>query len=167
VEVTVRDPNEVDQIFDAISYNKGGSVLRMLERAIGEKAFQQGIQQFLATRAYSCATTDDLWAALGKGSGLDVASMMNGWTRTTGLPAVHVRRQDGRLTLRQERFFLDRDPGSPVEDPTLWEVPLPLIDGSGKVTEHTLTARERAVDAPSKTRPSLLRAVRRLAWCQR
>jgi puromycin-sensitive aminopeptidase len=150
VEVTVRDPNEVDQIFDAISYNKGGSVLRMLERAIGEKAFQRGIQEFLETRAYSCATTDDLWAALGKGSGLDVGSMMNGWTRTTGLPAVLVQRQDGRLKVRQERFFLDRDPGRPAEDPTLWEVPLPMADGSGRVTDHKLTGREMVVDAPSK-----------------
>ena len=150
VEVTVRDPNEVDQIFDAISYNKGGSVLRMLERAIGEKAFQRGIQEFLETRAYSCATTDDLWAALGKGSGMDVSSMMNGWTRTTGLPAVLVQRQDGKLKLRQERFFLDRDPAKPAEDPTLWEVPLPMSDGSGRVTDHKLTGRESTVDAPSR-----------------
>ncbi|RPH42332.1 MAG: hypothetical protein EHM91_09470 [Planctomycetota bacterium] len=148
--MTVRDPNEVDQIFDAISYNKGGSVLRMLERAIGEKAFQLGIQEFLETRAYSCATTDDLWAALGKGSGLDVAAMMNGWTRTTGLPAVLVQRQDGRLKLRQERFFLDRDPERPAEDPTLWEVPIPMSDGSGRITDHKLIGRELVVDAPSK-----------------
>jgi puromycin-sensitive aminopeptidase len=149
VEVTVRDPNEVDQIFDAISYNKGGSVLRMLERAIGEKAFQLGIQQFLESRAYACATTDDLWTALGKGTGTDVSAMMNGWTRTTGLPAVFVRRQDGRLHLRQERFFLDRDPEQPAQDPTIWEVPLPMADPSGRVTVHRLTGREAVVDAPS------------------
>jgi aminopeptidase N len=150
VEVIVRDPNEVDQIFDAISYNKGGSVLRMLERAMGEKAFQSGIQKFLESRAYACATTDDLWTALGKGSGIDVSSMMNGWTRTTGLPAVIVQRMGGKLQLRQERFFLDRDPEKPAQDSTLWEVPLPLADASGRVTVHRLTEKETTVDAPSK-----------------
>jgi len=150
VEVTVRDPNEVDQIFDAISYNKGGSVLRMLEQAVGEAAFQAGVRRFLERRAYDSATTDDLWAALGEGTGTDVAAMMNGWTRRTGLPAVVVERQDGRLKLRQERFFLDRDPERPTEDPTLWEIPLPMVDGSGKVVVHRLTERESVVAAAPK-----------------
>src|SRR5262245_63249388 len=66
VEVIVRDPSEVDQIFDAISYNKGGSVLRMLEGAIGERAFQDGIRRYLERHTYANATTDDLWKALGE-----------------------------------------------------------------------------------------------------
>ena len=150
VEVTVRDPNEVDQIFDAISYNKGGSVLRMLEQAVGEQAFQAGVRRFLERRAYDSATTDDLWAALGEGTGLNVGAMMNGWTRRTGLPMVQVQRQDGRLKLRQERFFLDRDPERPAEDATVWEIPLPMTEASGRVTVQRLAEREAVVDAPSK-----------------
>jgi aminopeptidase N len=150
VEVTVKDPNEVDQIFDAISYNKGGSVLRMLEQAIGEQAFQAGVRRFLTNRAYDSATTDDLWAALGEGTGTNVGAMMNGWTRRTGLPAVLVTREGGRLKLRQERFFLDRDPGRPTEDPTLWEIPLPMLDGSGRATVQRLTERESEVAAPKE-----------------
>src|SRR5262245_42179741 len=149
VEVTVRDPNEVDQIFDAISYNKGGSVLRMLERAVGEEAFQRGIRRFLYRRSYACATTDDLWSALGEGTGVDVSGMMNGWTRRTGLPAVIVRRDGARLGLRQERFFLDRDPAAPAEDPTTWEVPLPTVDGAGRTSVVRLSGRETSVDAPA------------------
>jgi puromycin-sensitive aminopeptidase len=148
VEVAVRDPNEVDQIFDAISYNKGGSVLRMLERAVGEEAFQRGIRRFLERRAYACATTDDLWSALGEGTGVDVSGMMNGWTRRTGLPAVIVRREGGRLKLRQERFFLDRDPAAKDEDQTLWEVPLPTLDAAGRASVSRLSGREASIDAP-------------------
>jgi aminopeptidase N len=148
VEVTVKDPNEVDQIFDAISYNKGGSVLRMLEQAVGEQAFQAGVRRFLERRAYDSATTDDLWAALGEGTGMNVGAMMNGWTRRTGLPAVLVKREGGRLKLRQERFFLDRDPQEPGEDPTLWEIPLPMLDGSGRSTVQRLSERESEVAAP-------------------
>jgi aminopeptidase N len=150
VEVTVRDPNEVDQIFDAISYNKGGSVLRMLEQAVGEKAFQAGVRRFLERRAYDSATTDDLWAALGEGTGMNVGAMMDGWTRRTGLPVVLVRQEDGRLKLRQERFFLDRDPERPSDDPTLWDIPLPMVDPSGKVSVHRLTERENVVEVYAK-----------------
>jgi len=149
VEVIVKDPNEVDQIFDAISYNKGGSVLRMLERTLGEEAFRQGIQRFLEQNAFACATTDDLWKALGQGSGVDVSAMMNGWTRRTGLPVVRVERDGARLKLRQERFLLDRDPENPAEDPTLWDIPLATQDAQGRTSTPRLSTRDSAIDAPA------------------
>ena len=142
VEVIVRDANEVDQIFDAISYNKGGSVLRMLEHAVGEEAFRRGVRRYLEGNAYSSATTDDLWAALSEGTGVDASRMMDGWTRKTGLPVVIAKREGGRLRVRQERFLLDRDPAHPAEDPALWEIPL----GMG---ETRLTVREAVLDAPA------------------
>jgi len=148
VEVVVRDPNEVDQIFDAISYNKGGSVLRMLENAVGEDAFRLGIQRFLEQNAFACATTDDLWKALGQGTGVDVSGMMNGWTRRTGLPVVFVERDGARLKLRQERFLLDRDPEKPAEDPTLWDIPLPTRDAQGRTATPRISSREAQVEAP-------------------
>lgn len=148
VEVAVRDPNEVDQIFDAISYNKGGSVLRMLERTVGAEAFQKGIRRFLERNAYACATTDDLWVALGEGTGVDVAAMMDGWTRRTGMPTVHVQRQGERLRLTQERFLLDRDPEHPVEDPAVWDVPVPAVDSAGRTTLLRLAERESSFALP-------------------
>ena len=45
---------------------------------------------------------------------------------------------------------MDRDPESPAEDPTHWQEPIPLSDGTGRVTDHKLTEREIVVDAPSK-----------------
>ncbi|MBI2930161.1 MAG: M1 family metallopeptidase [Planctomycetes bacterium] len=149
VEVPVRDPNEVDQIFDAISYNKGGSVLRMLEQAIGEEAFRKGIGIYLQKHAYAGATTDDLWKGLAEVCGLDVPAMMNGWTRQTGLPVVLARREDGRLRLRQERFLLDRDPDRPGEDPTVWEIPVTLVDASARRSAARFSGREKAIDAPA------------------
>ena len=133
VEVLVSDPNEVDQLFDAISYNKGGSVLRMLEDAIGSDAFRDGVRRYLKNHAYANATTDDLWGAMGK----DVPAMMNGWTRTTGHPVVHAG-----ATLRQERFLLDRDPEKPETDPTLWDIPIAAVDAAGKRTSIRLSTRE-------------------------
>jgi aminopeptidase N len=136
IEVIVRDPDEVDQIFDAISYNKGGSVLRMLEASMGEEGFRDGVRRYLRKHAYACASSDDLWGALGGA----VPAMMDGWTRRTGWPVLHVK-AGGKV--RQERFLLDRDPEKPVEDPTLWDLPVAWEGGSGR-----LAAREGLLAAP-------------------
>jgi puromycin-sensitive aminopeptidase len=120
VEVIVKDPSEVDQIFDAISYNKGGSVLWMLEQHLGEEAFRLGVAAYLKKHAYANAESPDLWSAMGPG----VPEMMHAWTHQTGWPVVHARRDGARWELKQERFLLDRDPAAPVQDPTLWDIPV-------------------------------------------
>jgi puromycin-sensitive aminopeptidase len=124
VEVPVKDPGEVDQIFDAISYNKGGSLLRMLEATIGAEAFRDGIRRYLKRHRYANASTRDLWDALSEGSKWDVAAMMAGWTGQTGFPVVLAGRKGDSIKLRQERFLLDRDPEKPADDPTLWTIPI-------------------------------------------
>jgi len=148
IEVPVKDPSEVDQIFDAISYNKGGSVLRMLEAAIGADVFRNGIRGYLKKHRYANASTRDLWNALSESSGQDVASMMATWTGQVGFPVVVATRQGGKLALKQERFLIDRDPEKPAEDPTLWTIP---VVGTGGVAVR-LERREQEVDAPAGTK---------------
>ena len=147
VEVTVRDPNDVDQIFDAISYNKGGSVLRMLERAV---VIRRSGRAFGGSREPRVrrAATDDLWRALGEASAPDVRSMMDGWTRKTGLPVVRPSAALHGLKLPQERFFLDRDPAKPGKDKTLWDIPVALIEPKGKKALTRLRKRVIEISAP-------------------
>ncbi len=144
VEVPVHDSSEVDQIFDAISYNKGGSVLRMLALAIGDDAFKQGVRNYLERHAYACATTDDLWAALGA----DASAMMDGWTRRVGFPVLSVKTDGDKLALRQERFLLDRDPSQAPEDPTLWRVPLFPLAAGGELPAAWLDRRTGTLERP-------------------
>jgi aminopeptidase N len=118
----------------------------MLEQAVGSDAFRNGIRRFLEKNSFACATTDDLWKALDEGTGIDVSGMMNGWTRRTGLPTLIVQRDGARLKLRQERFFMDRDPERPAEDPTLWDIPVPTLDARKHNSTTNLTARETVVD---------------------
>ncbi len=152
VEVPVGDPSEVDQIFDAISYNKGGSVLRMLEAAIGEETFRRGIGRYLKAHEYACATSNDLWGVLGKVAKRDVRKMMDGWTRRTGLPVVIAKRDGSRLALSQERFFLDRDPARPAKDPAVWDIPIPMVDARGRKKSARLSARKTVIPAPPGTK---------------
>jgi aminopeptidase N len=127
--VPVYDGLEVDQIFDAISYLKGSSVIRMLSAHLGEKVFLQGVADYLKAHQYSNAKTTDLWSALSKASGLDVNDFMDNWIRQIGFPVVTVAEEPGQIGLKQQRFLLSGDT-KPEEDETTWWIPLGLHTGS-------------------------------------
>ncbi|KAL8829120.1 MAG: hypothetical protein Q9170_006310 [Blastenia crenularia] len=125
IEVPVRDGLQVEQIFDAISYMKGASVIRMLSNHLGADTFLRGVSDYLKAHAYSNATTGDLWAALSKASGLDVEEFMDPWTRKIGFPVLTVAEEPGQIGLSQKRFLSTGDVKA-EEDETTWWIPLGL-----------------------------------------
>ena len=148
IEQEVKDPAEIGQLFDAISYSKGGSILRMLEHFLGAEAFQQGISRYLTLHKYGNARTTDLWDALGEASGQPVAAMMDTWVQQTGYPVLDVRTEwtEGGLEIaaEQRRFVYEHvvDPDKP--DETLWRVPLSALSASGEETASELMDGRRA-----------------------
>lgn len=64
IEVPVKSALDIDQLFDHISYLKGGSVLRMLSLQLGEKTFLKGVSNYLKKHSYGNANSVDLWNAL-------------------------------------------------------------------------------------------------------
>jgi puromycin-sensitive aminopeptidase len=128
IEQEVKNPDEIGQLFDAISYSKGGSVLRMLEHFLGAEAFRRGLRRYLSKHQYGNARTRDLWDALGEASGQPVADMMDTWVKQTGYPVVNVRTtrtDDGiELTGSQSRFLYEHVADPDSIDDTLWHVPL-------------------------------------------
>ena len=111
IEQDVNNPAEIGQLFDAISYSKGGSILRMLEHYLGADTFKAGLQIYIDRHQYDNARTTDLWNALGEASGQPVAAIMESWTAQTGYPVldVSVSRQGEKIdaALSQSRFLYD------------------------------------------------------------
>jgi puromycin-sensitive aminopeptidase len=101
IQVEVDDPRGLDEIFDAVSYAKGASIINMLHHYIGDDAFRQGLQNYLKKFSHRNATTHDLWQALGEASGKPVDKVMSAWTIRPGYP--YLSYEDGRL--QQQRFF--------------------------------------------------------------
>ena len=157
IEQEVKNPAEVSQLFDAISYSKGGSVLRMLENFLGPDVFQKGLHRYLKAHEYGNARTHDLWQALEEESGLPVTSIMDSWVMQMGYPVVEVqaerRPEDVQLTLSQERFVYDRSLGDEEPNPEVWQVPV-TVSGPGSATASTVMEGKNAVLALPVAHPA-------------
>ncbi|MSQ07286.1 MAG: M1 family peptidase [Dehalococcoidia bacterium] len=146
VQQEVKDPAQVSELFDAISYSKGGSLIRMVEQYLGPETFRQGLHQYLSAHQYGNARTQDLWAALEATSKKPVTAMMNGWTQQVGYPVLQVQTSSVsgglELNLSQERFTYDRllEEGPP--DTTIWQVPVAVTQKGGAAPAFTLMDRK-------------------------
>lgn len=87
-----------------IIYNKGASILRMIEGYIGTETYQQGVRSYLDQHQYACAESRHLWQAFEKVSAQPITAMMQNWIGQPGHPLVRVSRNGDELTLQQERF---------------------------------------------------------------
>lgn len=157
--VDVKSPQEILQIFDAISYSKGASLIRMLNGFLGQETFINGVRTYLKEFAYSNATTDDLWKHLSAASGKDVSALMNPWTREMGYPMIAVlseeyneEKKEMSLKLKQSRFLSSGDWSAEEEndpDATLWWIPLCIFtDSHPEPFDLILTSKEDTVTFP-------------------
>ncbi|MCG3108337.1 Leucyl aminopeptidase [Metallosphaera sp. J1] len=127
IETKVNSPEEVEQIFDDISYGKGASILRMIESYIGKEEFRKGISKYLEKFSYGNAEGKDLWSSLEEASGKPVSKIMPHWILEEGYPLVRVEIKGDELEITQERFGLH-----PVPDKT-YPIPLTLtVNGEKK-----------------------------------
>jgi tricorn protease interacting factor F2/3 len=145
IDVKVNSPSEIREIFDAISYDKGGCVLRMLESFVTEKNFRAGLRVYLKKFSYKNAQGNDLWDEIGKAAKMPVRSMVNSWLKQTGFPLVDVQKQDSKLILSQKRFVLEQK----GRQKGLWEIPATIID-NGNATSKILRQKQQSIPVKSE-----------------
>lgn len=153
IEQEVKNPAEVSQLFDAISYSKGGSVIRMLENFLGPEVFQGGLYRYLKGHEYGNARTQDLWEALEEESGLPVTNIMDSWVKQTGYPVLQVQaarsEDEVQVSLSQERFVYDRLLGEEEPNPEVWQVPVTVSAPGASSASMVMEAKEAAVSLPA------------------
>jgi len=159
IRAEIANAEEAGESFDAITYEKGGAVLRMIEGFLGEEKFRDGIRLYMRRHREANATADDLWGALAEASGQPIVALANGWIRKVGYPVVSLSLDpSGKVSLAQRRFFADPD-AREAGEPTTWLVPMVLRfrDGQGvKEQRVLLDGREKTV---------ALTAVGPVSWC--
>ncbi|MFK8023279.1 MAG: M1 family metallopeptidase [Ilumatobacter sp.] len=126
VEFEVNSPAEADGMFDVLTYQKGGALLRMLEQYLGADDFRTGVGHYLRTHSYANTETNDLWDAIEATSGRPVRRIMDSWIWQPGFPLVSAELVDGALELRQERLVFDREGDI---DAAVWAVPVHVRNG--------------------------------------
>jgi aminopeptidase N len=133
IQQHVTNELQANNAFDpAITYDKGQSLLRMFEAYLGEDTFRNGIRQYIKARAFSNATTADLWNALnGVSGGRNIGQIAAGWTEQAGFPLVAETATcdaQGARTIRltQSRFLLQGSDPNPAH----WSVPLQMRVGA-------------------------------------
>ena len=149
IEVPVHRAEDINQIFDSISYSKGSAVLRMISKYLGEDVFLGGVRKYIKKHAWGNTQTGDLWDSLSEASGKDVRGVMDIWTKQIGYPVVTVTEDEakGTIALKQNRFLRTGDVKED-EDTTLYPVILGLKTEKGIDESAILTKREDSVDIP-------------------
>lgn len=138
--------DQVNQAFDAITYQKGEAVITMLEGYAGEDAWKAGIQAYMKAHAYGNTVTDDLWKAVEGAGAKGLVSIAHDFTSQPGIPLVKVDSAQCKggqtvLTLSQGEFSRDRKSKAPLK----WNVPVKaqtlggeaqrlILQGNGQLT---------------------------------
>lgn len=131
VEFEVNSPNDSEGMFDVLTYQKGGALLRMLEQYLGPERFRAGVSAYLKRHSYANTETNDLWDAIEDtvnsdgGNPVPVRRLMDSWIWQPGYPLIGVEKDGAEVVITQRRFLFDG-----AVDPTQWVVPIHIaIDG--------------------------------------
>jgi aminopeptidase N len=143
VQVPIPKAEDVEQVFDAISYCKGACVVRIVYHVLGPEKFRQGIRAYMKKHAYGNTVTDDLWDALGAAMGNQergwtVAELMGSWTQQLGYPVLRVSLGGDKksLVIRQEYFVSDGS-SKPEDAGMKWMVPV-FVGSSKNPASHVM-----------------------------
>ncbi|MCX7359783.1 MAG: aminopeptidase N [Alphaproteobacteria bacterium] len=118
---------KIDNFYTATVYEKGGEVIRMLKRIIGEDAFNRGMQLYFERRDGTASTVEDFISCFEEASGAKLNTFMR-WYEQAGTPALKVRGQYDKAARTYQLDVSQRlsaTPGQPHKLPA----PIPLQIG--------------------------------------
>ena len=118
IRAEANTPDEINEMFDGITYGKAGAVLLMVENYEGSEVFRQGVHNYLAAHLYGNATAEDFWSAQAAVSHKPIDRIMSSFVAQPGVPLLRVA-DSGSVS--QHRFFLNPGVTAP---PQSWVIPV-------------------------------------------
>ncbi|MGH8131513.1 MAG: M1 family metallopeptidase [Steroidobacteraceae bacterium] len=157
----VENNDEINGVFDSITYEKGGGVLSMLERFVGPERFQAGVRLHIQRHEDGTATSEDFIESIAAGSNrAEIKAAFRTFIEQPGVPLVSVKldckdEQNPRLDVRQARYA---PLGSSIMgDSGEWQIPFCFaFDVDGKREDHCelLRNREQSLNLTARTCPT-------------
>ncbi|XP_073399463.1 leucyl-cystinyl aminopeptidase isoform X2 [Dendrobates tinctorius] len=133
ISTDVQSPEQIEEIFDELSYIKGASLLQMLNAYLSDEIFHDCIAKYLQDHKYGTTKSDDLWDSMNlvTKSKADVKNIMKTWTQQAGYPLVTVEKKGKEVFVSQERFLrtVNSSNATGMSNSTLWQVPLSYTFG--------------------------------------
>ncbi len=123
--------NKPLDVFDAVSYNKGGAILHMLRNYLEDDAFFKGLEKYLKDNQYGTGEVHQLRLALESVSGKDLNWFFNQWYYGNGHPKLEIKTEYGDKYVNLAVF---QKQGTP-----LFEFPVKVEIFEGKTSKtHTI-----------------------------
>ncbi len=132
IRATAETPAEINEMFDGISYGKGGAVLGMVEHFVTPEVFRQGVHNYLQAHLYANATAEDFWNAQTAASHQPIDEIMSSFITAPGVPLLTLApATNGNLPVTQSRFFLSKAANdAPVSSRVqTWTIPVCPLSG--------------------------------------
>ncbi|CAH2297086.1 leucyl-cystinyl aminopeptidase [Pelobates cultripes] len=144
ISTDVQSPEQVEEMFDDLSYIKGAAVLLMLNNFLSEDVFHTCLKDYLKMHKYGSTTSDGLWESMNMitKSNPDVKILMESWTRQAGYPLVTVQKKGKEILLSQERFL--QLSNNTLNISTVWNVPLSYITSNSYGSSSTYLLNQTA-----------------------
>jgi aminopeptidase N len=140
-------PDEINEMFDGISYGKAGAMLLMVENYLGEETFRQGVHKYLAAHLYGNATAEDFWNTQAEVSHKPVDKIMDSLVSQPGVPLLTFGEgKDSSVPVSQQRFFLNSN--VKTDRAESWTLPACFKAVNGEHCE-VLTPGHKSLAAPS------------------
>jgi len=141
-------PDEINQMFDGISYGKAGDVLLMVENYLGANTFREGVHAYLAAHLYGNATAEDFWNAQTAVSHKPVDKIMDSLVAQPGVPLLTFGEPaNGQVSVHQTRFFLD--PKQKPDPAQQWTLPVCFKSAPGIRNCDVLTTATSSLNVPA------------------
>jgi len=149
IRTHVSTPDEINEVFDPIAYEKTSGVLNMIEAFVGPEAFRQGVSSYLKKYAYGNAAGEDFWSEMTRVTGKPVDQIMKTFVDQTGAPVISAQQKNGQgtteLTLTQQRFYGSPDAAAPSSSASQqWTIPV-------CITRQGMTQRCELMKEPTQT----------------
>jgi len=148
IRASADTPDEIEQMFDFIAYNKAGAMLLMVENYLGEEAFRKGVHAYLAAHEYGNATAEDFWNAQTEVSHKPVDKIMESMVAQPGAPILEFGAPAaGQVSVAQSRFFLS--PGTKPDPAQRWMLPVCFKAGATGQVCQVLTPSSTSLAVPA------------------
>jgi aminopeptidase N len=145
IRMKVETPEQINEVFDRIAYEKTAAVLRMVEAYVGPDSFRKGVASYLAKYSYRNAAGEDFWTEMARVTGRPIDRMIRSFVDQEGAPLLTIRQSCGGkssdVALTQSRLLIGPEQSS---EPRTWTLPACLRPGDGK-------ARCEVVEKPAQT----------------